>query len=708
LHSLSNHRWFKAIRHSLVLLLPVVFVGAVALLLGSFPFAILLPQMDSALVQRSGELAVLVSNASNGILSLCLVVLISHRLAVEFRANRDAEISPPLVAIVALVNFFVFIQLSSPTSSDLRTLGAHGVLPAIVVAIITAELLFVLLRARVLQVGRASYDLVDPTLHLAVRSIIPVIVTVTVFLLATKALLMLPLALAQWAGTGLLALNSGLGSQLPGLLVLGALNQLLWFVGIHGPNVLMESVYPIMFPATGDSRQIFDVTKTFFDLYVHIGGSGSTLGLLLAILIYDRRGEARRVAKYALVPSLFNINELVIFGLPIAFNPVYLIPFLVAPLLQIALTYLCVRHGLVAIDVTLVPWTTPPLLAGALNSGSWRGGALQCFSIVMSALVYAPFVRADVRQRKAASIRQGQRIVADIESVHARDGRVLDRPDEVGHVARKLVHDLLRDLGTERVYLAYQPQHDANGRIVAVEALVRWEHGDYGPIAPDIVCALLEEANQIHPLGSWVIEAACAQLRDWDLAGIGDLRMAVNLSPLQLRDATLVPLLEACLRANDLAARRLTLELTESQQVPEDEVSVKTLGDLHAMGVNLEVDDFGMGYASMLYIRRFHFDAIKLDGSLTKDVLLDNHCSDIIASVVQLARALEIRVVAEFVETREQQLLLERLGCDIFQGFLYSAPLSGPQCLAYLRRASTLPVPEQLCISGLPVGVISH
>lgn len=686
--SLSSHRWFKAIRHSLVLLLPVVFVGAVALLFGSFPFAVLLPWMSPALGQRLGEVAVLVSNASSGMLSLCLVVLISHQLAVEVRARRGTEISPPLVATVALVNFFVFVQLSSAPIGSLWTLGAHGVLPAILVAIFSSELLFLCQGCRALHFGRTSCDLADPTLHVAVRSIVPVIAAVATFLLVTKALLTVPLELFHWAGSGLVLLNQTLGSQLPGLLVLGASSQLLWFVGIHGPNVLLEGAFPIMFPAAGDSRQVFDVTKTFFDLYVHVGGSGSTLGLLLAILVYDRLGETKRVAKVALIPSLFNINELVIFGLPIAFNPVYLIPFLAAPLAQIAVTYLCIRHGLVAIDATAVPWTTPPLLAGAINSQSWQGGALQGFNILLSALIYAPFVRSDVRRREADGVRDVRRILGEIENRGARDGRVLTRHDEVGHIARKLVREFRRDLGTERVSLAYQPQHDGSGRVVGVEALLRWEHRDYGSIPPGIICGLLEEANRIFPLGRWAIKTACTQLHEWHRAGIENLRMSVNLSPLQLKDTMLVPYLEECLRASQLSADRLTLELTESQQVPEDPLSIKTLTDLRAMGVKLEMDDFGMGYSSMLYIRRFHFDAIKLDGSLTKEVLQDNHCGDIIASVVQLARALEMRTIAEFVETREQQRLLEQLGCDVFQGYLYSPALPEAECLEYLRRAS--------------------
>jgi EAL domain-containing protein (putative c-di-GMP-specific phosphodiesterase class I) len=155
---------------------------------------------------------------------------------------------------------------------------------------------------------------------------------------------------------------------------------------------------------------------------------------------------------------------------------------------------------------------------------------------------------------------------------------------------------------------------------------------------------------------------------------------------LQLRDETLPDYVQACLQANGLAPAELGLELTESQHVPDDPLSIATLKNLEALGIYLEMDDFGMGYSSMLYIRRFNFDAIKLDGSLTREVMLDNNCSDIIASVVLLGRAVGIRVVAEYVETREQQAMLEELGCEVFQGYLYSAPLAGAPCLEYLLR----------------------
>ncbi len=685
LQRLSEHRWLRAVRNSLVLLLPVVFVGAIALLLGSFPYSAVLPKTALTLGNEWREMAILAWNASSGIMALCLVVLISHFLAVETRDRQIVEISPPLVAIVSLVNFFILARFSN-LATGAWELGPRNVLPAILVAILSTELFLFFTRFKVLGFGQKTYDL-DPVLHLALNAIGPVVTTVTVFVLASQGFSLLSFDLSLWVRDGAISFNDAFGSQLPGLLVLGLLNQMLWFVGIHGWNVL-ESIYPVLFATPGNAKQVFDITTTFFNLYVHIGGAGSTLGLLLAIQIYAQQGEARRVAKYALIPSLFNINELVIFGLPIIFNPIYLLPFLIAPLMQAVVSFFCIRYGLVVLDVTVVPWMTPPILAGTLNAGSWHGGALQLFNIVMSAMIYAPFVRIAERQRNTENFSNVRRIVAEIGSIKLQHGNVLDRHDDIGHTSRKLLHEFLRDIDadSDRVYLAYQPQHDRKGRVIGVEALLRWEHLHFGFISPAVICALLEEAHQIIPFGRWTITMACQQLHRWKSAGIQDLRMSINLSPLQLRDATLLAFVDERLKTNQLLAWEVGLELTESQHVPDDPLSIKTLKGLESLGIYLEMDDFGMGFSSMLYLRRFRFNAIKLDGVLTKEVLQDKNCRDIITSVVQLGEASGIRVVAEYVETRDQQALLEQLGCDEFQGYLYSPALAEAECLEYLQN----------------------
>jgi len=687
LQQLSAHRWLRAIRHSLVLLLPVTFVGAIALLLGTFPFAVIFPETAAAMGDGGAKFAVLVWNASSGILSLCLVVLISNYLAVEARNERLVDISPPLLATVALVNFFIYAMLSGSLTS-LAMMGPRSILAAILIAIFSAELFFFCMRSKFLGFGQKSFYL-DPSLNLALLSIGPAIITVGVFSLVARAVVAWSPDVSQMVSAGLVSLNAATGSQLPGLLLLGLVHQTLWFFGIHGSNAL-EGVFGKAFVLSGDSSPIFDIPRIFLDLYVHIGGSGSTLGLLFVLLFYARKNETGRVAKYALIPSLFNINELVLFGLPIVFNPIYVIPFLLAPLLETITAFFCIRYGLVTMDVNPVPWMTPPVLGGLLNSGSWHGGALQLMNILVSALVYLPFVRYAEHRRSSDGFKTVRRVVDDIVAIKQQHRTVLDRHDVIGHTARKLLHEFMCDLddgaASERVYLAYQPKHDRSGAVIGVEALLRWEHRQFGAISPAVIVALAEESQQIIPLGRWVIDTACRQLHDWKKDGVQDIRMSVNVSPVQLKDTKLLGFVEEALAQSGLQPSELGLELTESTHVSDDPVSAGTLNGLQTLGVHLEMDDFGMGYSSMLYVRRFKFSAIKLDGSLTREVLQDNNCRDIISSVVQLGWALGIQVVAEYVETREQQRALEALGCAAFQGYLYSPALAAAPCLQYLKK----------------------
>ncbi len=676
-------KYLRAIRKSLMLSLPIVFIGAIALLLGSFPYAVVLPPGASPIGEEWRALALLVWRASSGIMALALLLFVSHFLSVEARDRQLIEISPPLVAVLALVNFFVVSRFPD-MSSGLWLLGPQSVLLAIAVAIGSCELFVACTRLGWLRLGRKTYDL-NPSLHLALTAIGPALATVSVFALASQAGSHLSFDLSHSVAQALLAIDAATGSGLPGLLLLGMFNQLLWFVGLHG-SYLMQNVSDALFAVPAAASGLPEVSDRLISHYAHLGGSGATLGLLLAIALLARRSESSRIAGYALLPSLFNINEVVLFGLPIIFNPIYLVPFVAAPLVLVSLSYFCLSHGWIALDVTPIPWVTPPLLGGAVNSGSWHGAALQAANIVVSALIYAPFVRIAMRRRANEDRATLTRVVADIERIKLQHASVLNRHDELGHAARKLLHEFVDDLGSERVYLAYQPQHDSSGRVVGVEALLRWQHRHHGAISPSVVCALLEESQRIIPFGRWAISTACRQLHSWKQAGIEALRVSINVSPMQLRDAGLVAHIAGCLRDCQLTASEIGLEITESQHVPDDSVSLTTLKGLEALGLALEMDDFGMGYSSMLYIRRFRFAAIKLDGVLTRDVVQDRNCREIIASVVRLGAASQIRVVAEYVETREQQRVLAELGCNEFQGNLYSQPLAASEGLDYLRR----------------------
>ena len=260
-------------------------------------------------------------------------------------------------------------------------------------------------------------------------------------------------------------------------------------------------------------------------------------------------------------------------------------------------------------------------------------------------------------------------------------------------VRLSLEGELRHALERRQFHLEYQPQVDlASGQVVGMEALLRWEHPQLGRIAPASFIGLAEEMGLIIPIGDWVLRTACQQARDWQLAGHGPLRVAVNLSARQFKQRNLLHAVAAALSDTGLAATYLELELTESMVMDNVEQATAIMGNLKALGVKLSIDDFGTGYSSLAYLRHFPIDVLKIDKSFVNDI---NHSADdaaIVRAIISLAHSLRLKVIAEGVETAQQLEFLRQHGCDQMQGYLFSRPLQAPAFEALLRQASTLPV----------------
>ncbi len=237
--------------------------------------------------------------------------------------------------------------------------------------------------------------------------------------------------------------------------------------------------------------------------------------------------------------------------------------------------------------------------------------------------------------------------------------------------------------------LYYQPQLDLeSGCIVGVEALLRWRHPELGMVAPHRFIALAEDTGLIVPIGAWVLRQACAQMQAWHAAGLGTLRLAVNLSARQFNEPNLVALIAGVLAETGLAPACLELELTESLFMHDVALAVGQLHDMKALGVQLSIDDFGTGYSSFAYLRTFPINVLKIDRSFVGDVASDLDDAAIVVSIIALAHNLKLRVVAEGVETAEQLDYLRRHGCDEAQGFYFSHPLPAQEVELLLRGAS--------------------
>lgn len=224
--------------------------------------------------------------------------------------------------------------------------------------------------------------------------------------------------------------------------------------------------------------------------------------------------------------------------------------------------------------------------------------------------------------------------------------------------------------------LHYQPQIDArSGRIIGTEALLRWQHPDFGLVPPLEFIPLLEETGLIIPVGEWVLRAACGQLAEWRKSGWEQLRMAVNLSSIQFGNPGLLPVITKMLANLGLAAHRLELEITESVLMHRDKTTASLLSTLDEMGVRLGLDDFGTGYSSLSYLRRFPIDTLKIDRSFVRDIPDDPEDTAITRAIISMAQSLKLELIAEGVENRVQADFLQSLGCHVLQGFFFSRPL---------------------------------
>jgi diguanylate cyclase (GGDEF)-like protein/PAS domain S-box-containing protein len=246
-----------------------------------------------------------------------------------------------------------------------------------------------------------------------------------------------------------------------------------------------------------------------------------------------------------------------------------------------------------------------------------------------------------------------------------------------------LERELRRGLERGEFELFYQPQvHLASGRLVGVEALLRWRHPERGLVLPGTFIPVAEECHLIVPLGAWVLDAACRQLRAWRDAGAVDLRLSVNLSGRQLPQQDLMAFVEGTLHAHGLPADRLELEITESVAMQNAEWTQGLLRALRGLGVRLAIDDFGTGQSSLGYLRHFPLSALKIDRSFVEDIGRDPVDEAIVKAVIALAHSVDLTVVAEGVGSEEQLAFLRKAGCDEGQGYLFSKPLPADELQA--------------------------
>ena len=234
---------------------------------------------------------------------------------------------------------------------------------------------------------------------------------------------------------------------------------------------------------------------------------------------------------------------------------------------------------------------------------------------------------------------------------------------------------LRRALDRDEIEPYYQPIVAVNGGLAALEVLVRWHHPTLGLLAPAHFITVAEESGLIVPLGRLVFTSACLQHREWRDRGFDPPPLAINLSPIQFRDASLVTDIVKAISSTGIDPGKIELEITETALMEDGEQTLATLRRLADIGLQLSIDDFGTGYSSLAYLKRFPVSKLKVDRSFIKDMAQDENDRAIVRTVLALAASMRLTVVAEGVELAEQEALLREMGCDFAQGYLYSRPV---------------------------------
>lgn len=663
--------WLVSIRQGFVALLPMLFLGALALTFIQLP--LYFPSMQGMFAIKVGEL---VFHATYGLVSLFLVCSISYQIASSYKTVFDLRIDPFMVAMIAGVTLAIMLYMSDAVKT-FSNFGFEHLIHALILGVVFTELLVAWVRFAPVKLSYLEHE-INGQLSTVIRMILPAVVLpvilIVIYIYIFKNTDVVSGLMYWMIGSIDIAEGISYWQSIKVILV----NQLSWFVGIHGTSVVGTVADNIF-----NSHNINNFNGEITSHFAYLGGSGCTLGLVMALL-FSRRQSNRKFAKYAMIPSLFNINELIIFGLPIVLNRHLFLPFIVMPLVAMCLTAGAASNGLLDLVNHDVPWSMPFLLAGYLLTDDWTGAFMQLVICIVSALVYRPFIK---QHEAFQTKKQSEKIKSFISEMQKDDfdiRQAMRNPDELGIFCRRIALDLHQK---ENFEMFYQPKLNHKGKVLGAEALIRWQHPVFGSLPPSVFIPIAEENESIHDLGLWVIERCFKDITIMDRTfGFSGVSIAINISPIQLTDTTFIEKVKSCIKRFGIDPARIEFEITEGQKLRLTDELVEGLQSLTNMGLSIAVDDFGMGHTSLHYLKSFPVHTIKIDGDLIRDVATSGLVQEIVQSMGQLAHGMNAVLVAEWVEQEAQLEILQKLGCDQYQGQYFSMPLPLAELVAYCVR----------------------
>lgn len=454
--------------------------------------------------------------------------------------------------------------------------------------------------------------------------------------------------------------------------------HLLWFVGIHGDNA-----YHILTPIAYTEYDVFEGLSSynFFSTFILLGGTGCLWGLIIACFMIKNAEHERSIARISMPLAVFNISEVMIYALPIVFNPFFLVPFLLTPILNGVISYVLIDNGLLILNTSeQIPWFTPVILSGWMATHSWTGVALQLGLILLNAIVYYPFVLANKRHNiTGKALDMLVKRYSAGESIEGQSEQSFARSHSLNQLEQYSLKSVTDALNSGALSLYYQPKIDPKTKeIVGFEALLRLIQSDGVVVGPWFL-ETLEQHNLMYIIDDFVIDQLEVDLSNFAAQGFKP-NISFNISPQNLLAGGYKRVVNAFARYPN----QVEVEILESSYIEDFEATVKLVNYLNKHHIKCAMDDFGTGYSCLSVLSKLNVNTIKLDRSLlpegdnTKSVVLYQH-------LAKICEELGFNIVAEGVESEMHEAVVKKAQIHSAQGFLYNKALPFNVAMALLN-----------------------
>lgn len=672
----ENSTILRCIRRSLVMLIPILLIGSFSTVVQNLPIAtyqrFLLQFHDGLIIRLSEHIFQATSGMSSVYLTMCLAFSYAQL------DEKGEEINNIGVIFTALSCFALWSGVANWENFHIEAFGTTGMFTALLCGLF-ASMLYVKISNSIKKRKQSLADGADPQFHLMIHSWLPMLIVISIFLFFY--IIMIDYFKCE-NFTELFAsfthrIFSHTGRSLASALLYEVILNTLWFFGIHGGDVMEEVTQNLFYYPSNIEGGIVvsDIFNgSFLNLFVAMGGCGTVWCLLLAILFFSHRRNNRKLAVSATIPCLFNVSEVIILGLPVVFNPIFFIPFILTPIVMVLTSSIAMTLGLVPPARHALSWTAPIILSGYMSTESVSGAALQIFNLLLGVLIYAPFVKLyDHVCMHDAEVKL--KTLVDTLQKHEESNtpvNLLSLNNNSSIMAKSLSEELKYNLKKSLPTMYYQPQYDNHGNCIGVEALLRWIHPTYSLIYPPLVIKLAEENDLLLDLEKNVIYSVLNDSKELMKILPEDAKISLNITGTTIQNSDFLNFLVDFQKTESEFCKHLTIEITEQATMNLNDTLIKKLTELRKIGYRFSIDDFSMGNTSIKYLQTNIFSFIKLDGSICQSIMNNERSCDIISSLTQMASRMNIDVIAEYVEKKEQQQLLENMGCYHYQGYLYS------------------------------------